>query len=73
MDSSGNHPIQTDKFFVVAAGRNGNEFLRSHHIDRKSAEIALKMTIDTDRLIVVAAEIEFAANGNVRIWRMLPN
>ena len=65
--------IQFRRTFVVAAARNCNEFLRSHHIDRKSAEIALKMTIDTDRLRVVPAEIEFAANGNVRIWRLFPD
>ena len=65
--------IQFRRTFVVAAARNGNEFLRSHHIDRKSAEIALNKTVDIGRLFVTEVETEFATNGNVRIWQVFPD
>ena len=73
MSSALNQERNSPVFFVVAAHRNGNIHLKSHHPDKISAEKALKMRVDMDRLSIERTSIEFSSNGNVRIWRMLPN
>jgi hypothetical protein len=67
------NPNETAKFFVVAAGCNGNQYLRSYHLDRSSANDALKKTIAEGILSVIPASIEFSSNGNVRRWDIVPD
>ena len=59
-----------DLFFVVASKLNGHDTatLRSYHVDKQSAIIAMNKTIDSNMLFVVLAHVQLAKNGNVRFW-----
>jgi hypothetical protein len=59
--------------YAVVATRHHSNVLRSFHTDKCDAEQHLHRTIDTGQLIILPAEIGFALNGNVRIWRSTSN
>ncbi len=54
--------------FVVAVKRNSGLTLRSFHENICLANKAMLNTIDIDALQVIPAKIQFAENGNVRLW-----
>ena len=57
-------------FFIVASKLNAYDTatLRSYHVDKQSAIIAMNKTIDSNMLFVVLAHVHLAKNGNVRYW-----
>ena len=57
-------------FFVVASKRNDHDTatLRSFHMDKQAAIMAMNKTIDSNMLFVVLAHVQLAKNGNVRLW-----
>lgn len=59
--------------FAVTAERNGNLFFRGLHPTEEQANQALRRTIDVAALRVVEADVTYAKNGNVRIWRATPS
>jgi len=59
-----------DLFFAVASKRNDHDTatLRSFHMDKQAAIMAMNKTIDSNMLFVVLAHVQLAKNGNVRFW-----
>lgn len=59
-----------DLFFVVASKLNEYDTatLRSFHVDKQAAIVAMNKTMDSRRLYVVLAHVQLAKNGNVRYW-----
>ena len=59
-----------DLFFAVASKRNDHDTatLRSFHVDKQAAIMAMNKTIDSNMLFVVLAHVQLAKNGNVRYW-----
>ena len=62
---------EMNSFFVIAATRNSNLFLVSFYESMELANKAMCKTIDADALQIVPAQIQFAKNGNVRLWRSI--
>jgi hypothetical protein len=60
--------LEMKNVFVVAAKRNGGLALKSFHENMCLANKAMMNTIDVDALQVIPAKIQFAKNGNVRLW-----
>lgn len=56
--------------YAVVARRNSGDVLRSFHSSDEDAENGARMTIDIDPLRVEPAEVSYASNGNVRMWRL---
>ena len=54
--------------FVVAAKRYHGLTLKSYHETLFMARETIIKSIDADALQVVPAKIQFAKNGNVRLW-----
>lgn len=59
-----------DLFFVVASKLNAYDTatLRSFHVDKQAAIVAMNKTIDSNSLYVVLAQVQLAKNGNVKCW-----
>jgi hypothetical protein len=58
--------------FAIAS-QSGNDLgLVSAFSTRSRADIALAENLHPDRLIVTRAQVWYAANGNVRLWKALP-
>ncbi|BDT74119.1 hypothetical protein os4_36720 (plasmid) [Comamonadaceae bacterium OS-4] len=57
---------------AVVALRLRHLHLRSFHVDPEHAKAALHQTMDSDPLKAIPAEVTFAKNGNVRMWRASP-
>jgi hypothetical protein len=55
--------------YAVVAERGGSNTLRSFHDSRDNAGHMANRSIDTSPLQVVPAEVLYAINGNVRMWR----
>jgi hypothetical protein len=55
--------------YAVVALRSGSPHLRSFHEGDLQAAHAMRQTIDVDPLQVVPADVTYAANGNVRVWK----
>ena len=57
-------------FFVVASKRNDHDtaILRSFHVDKQAAIVAMNKTIDSNMLFVVLARVQLAKNSNIRFW-----
>jgi hypothetical protein len=60
--------LEMKNVFVVAAKRNSGLALKSFHENICLANKAMLNTIDIDALQVIPAKIQFAKNGNVRLW-----
>ena len=60
--------LKMKNVFVVAAKRNSGFTLKSFHQNMCLANKAMLSTIDVDALQVIPAKIQFAKNGNVRLW-----
>ena len=57
-------------FYVVASRLNEYDtaILRSFHVDKQAAIVAMNKTIDSNKLYIVLAHVQLAKNGNVRFW-----
>ena len=57
-------------FYIVASKLNGHDTatLRSYHVDKQAAIVAMNKTIDSNMLYIVLAHVQLAKNGNVRFW-----
>lgn len=57
-------------FYVVASKLNAYDTatLRSYHVDKQAAIVAMSKTIDSNMLFVGLAHVQLAKNGNVRHW-----
>ena len=57
-------------FYVVASKLNEYDTttLRSFHIDKQAAIVAMNKTIDSSSLYIVLAHVQLAKNGNVKFW-----
>lgn len=60
------------QMFAVVAKRWGGLFLVSEFSTQDRAEIALAENMDRHPLFVVPADVWFAPNGNVRLWKSAP-
>jgi hypothetical protein len=58
-----------EPMFAVVAKRWGGLFMVSAFSSQERAEIALAENTDRHPLFVVPAEVWFAPNGNVRLWK----
>ena len=63
------HHMPFVKGHAVVVRWNGSDFLRSFHDTEERANEAASRTIDLYPLRVVEAEVLFADNGNIRMWR----
>jgi len=59
-----------DLFFVVASRLNEYDTatLRSYHVDKQAAIVAMNKTIDSNLLYIVLAHVQLAKNGNIKYW-----
>jgi len=57
-------------FYVVASRLNEYDTatLRSFHVDKQAAIVAMNKTIDSSSLFVVLAHVQLAKNGNIKYW-----
>jgi len=62
-----------DLFFVVASRLNEYDTatLRSYHVDKQAAIVAMNKTIDSNMLFVVLAHVQLAKNGNIKYWSIV--
>lgn len=54
--------------FAVVANRRGDLHMQSFHTTEVSATTALSRIVDTDPVHVIPAKVNFAENGNIRLW-----
>lgn len=59
--------------FAVASQSGDHLGLVSAFSTRSRADTALAENLHRDRLIVTRAQVWYAANGNVRLWKALPH
>jgi hypothetical protein len=57
--------------FGVIAHQYHGDVLRSFHGTAEYASSVLKRTVDTDPLRIEAIKVNFAKNGNIRLWNLV--
>lgn len=67
-----NKAMEFTQGFAIVAKRYHGDVLLSFHGTEDGADEVAKMTIDADPLRIARADICYAKNGNVRMWRLTP-